>query len=86
MREAVRPVTNYAFDVLGFETLILGNAAGNCASRKFKEKAGAVFLRTEPTICVNPTFTEREVWELTKESWEACKPSAARAYGRVRND
>ncbi len=70
MTEAVKPVMDYAFDVLGFEILVLGNAIGNSASRRFKEKIGAVFLRTEPAIFVNPAYTEREVWELTKEQWK----------------
>ena len=71
MTEAVKPITDYAFDVLGFEKLILANAVGNSASRQLKEKTGAVFLRTEPAIYVNPKYTAREVWELTKERWKA---------------
>jgi len=60
MTEAVKPVTDYAFDVLGFEKLILANALGNAASRRIKERMGAVLLRTEPAIYVNPTYIERE--------------------------
>jgi RimJ/RimL family protein N-acetyltransferase len=71
MTEAVKPVTDYAFNVLGFEKLVLGNAVGNTASRRIKERMGAVFLRTEPAIYVDPSYTEREVWELTKECWKA---------------
>ncbi len=70
MTEAVKPVVDYAFDVLGFETLVLRNAVGNSASRRIKEKNGAVFLKTEPAIFVNPAYTEREIWELTKEQWK----------------
>jgi RimJ/RimL family protein N-acetyltransferase len=70
MTEAVKPVTDYAFDVLGFETLVLANAVGNRASRRIKEKMGAVFVRTEPAIYVNASYTEREVWELTRECWK----------------
>lgn len=77
MTEAVKPVTDYAFDVLGFEKLVLANAVGNPASRRIKEKTGAVFLRIEPAIYVNPSYTEREVWELTKECWKAFKTSRA---------
>jgi len=76
MTEAVKPVMDYAFDVLGFEKLVLANAVGNPASRRFKDKSGAVFLRTEPAIYVNPRYTEREVWELTKDSWKAFKNSS----------
>jgi len=78
MTEAVQRVTDYAFEVLGFEKLVLANAVGNPASRRMKEKAGAVFLRTEPAIYVNPGYTDREVWELTKERWQAFKTAASR--------
>jgi RimJ/RimL family protein N-acetyltransferase len=71
MTEAVKPVTDYAFNVLGFEKLVLANAVGNPASRRMKERIGAVFLRTEPAIYVNPRYTQREVWELTKGRWKA---------------
>jgi len=75
MTEAEKPVMDYAFDVLGFEKLVLANAVGNPASRRIKEKIGAIFLRTEPAIYVNPSYTEREVWEFTKGSWKAFKTS-----------
>ena len=73
MTEAVVPVTNYAFDVLGFERLIFANAVGNVGSRRIKEKTGARFLRTEPAQLVNPEYSEREIWELTKEEWIASR-------------
>jgi RimJ/RimL family protein N-acetyltransferase len=76
MTEAVKPVTDYAFDVLGFEKLVLANAVGNSASRRIKENIGAVFVRTEPGIYVNPSYTQREVWELNKRCWKAFKTSA----------
>ena len=79
MTEAVKPVTDYAFDVLGFEKLVLANALGNPASQRIKEKMGAVFVRTEPAIYVNQRYKEREVWELTKESWKAFNTSAPTA-------
>src|SRR5215469_11532165 len=44
--EAAKTVTDYAFDVLGFERLVLANVAGNPASRRIKEKIGAICLRT----------------------------------------
>jgi RimJ/RimL family protein N-acetyltransferase len=69
MTEAVTPITEYAFNELGFEKLIFSNALGNTRSRRVKEKAGARFLRTEPAKFVNPAYVEREVWELTKEDW-----------------
>jgi RimJ/RimL family protein N-acetyltransferase len=71
MTEAASAVTDYAFENLGFETLILSNALGNYRSRRIKEKAGAVLLRTEPAAFVSPAYTHREVWELTKETWQS---------------
>jgi len=70
MTEAANAVTYYAFDELGFDKLILTNALGNTRSRRIKEKAGAVFLRTEPFNFVNPDYKLHEVWELTKERWK----------------
>jgi RimJ/RimL family protein N-acetyltransferase len=70
MTEATNAVTDYAFNVLCFETLILSNALGNNRSRRIKEKAGAVLLRTEPAQFNDPIHTQREVWELTKSAWE----------------
>jgi RimJ/RimL family protein N-acetyltransferase len=69
MTEAVTPVMNYAFDVLGFEKLIFANAAGNNRSRRIKEKTGARLIRLEPAEFVNPDYNQREVWELTKQEW-----------------
>lgn len=69
MTEAVTPVMNYAFDVLGFEKLTFANAAGNNRSRRIKEKTGARLIRLEPAEFVNPAYKQREVWELTKQEW-----------------
>ena len=69
MTEAVKPLIEYAFMVLGFEKLVFANAAGNTRSRRVKEKTGARFLRTEPATFVNPAYCEREVWELTRDAW-----------------
>ncbi|MBP9791646.1 MAG: GNAT family N-acetyltransferase [Rickettsiales bacterium] len=73
MTEAVKPVTNYAFDVLGFEKLIFANALGNNRSRRIKEKTGARLIRLEPAKYVSPDYTQREVWELKKEEWYKLK-------------
>lgn len=71
MTEATDAVTDYAFNTLGFEVLTLTNALGNIRSRRIKEKAGAVLIRTEPALFVNPEYTQHEVWELTREAWRA---------------
>lgn len=67
MTEAVVPVNDYAFDELGFERLIFSNALGNLASRKIKGKTGAQLIKTEPAKFVDPKYTEREIWGLTKQ-------------------
>lgn len=69
MSEAVKPVTDYAFNELGFEKLILSNAKGNEASRKIKEKFGATYIGEGEAQFVNPKFTKTDLWELTKENW-----------------
>ena len=69
MTEAVEPVTDYAFNELGFEKLYFANAVGNLASRRVKEKSGANFIETRAANFVSPNFTQTELWELTKENW-----------------
>ena len=73
MTEAVSPIMDYAFDVLGFERLFFSNAVGNKRSRRVKEKTGARFLRIEPGKFVNASYTEREIWELTRDQWREFK-------------
>lgn len=70
MTEAVTPITTYAFNQLGFEKLYFSNAKGNIKSRRIKEKTGAKFLKTIPSKLVDPTYTESEIWELSKLDWE----------------
>jgi RimJ/RimL family protein N-acetyltransferase len=73
MTEAVEPVMDYAFDHLGFERLVFTNAVGNTRSGRVKQKTGARLLYTEPATFVDPAFTEHEVYELTKQDWQAFK-------------
>ena len=68
MTEAVAPVTNYAFNDLGFQKLYFTNAVGNLASRRVKEKSGATYIETRPAKFVSPEFTHTELWELTKQN------------------
>lgn len=77
MTEAVAPVLEYAFMVLDFKTLLFSNAVGNTRSRRVKEKTGAVLLWVQPADYVSPEYTEREVWELTKEQWLASEVKTA---------
>jgi len=69
MTEAVEPVTDYAFNSLGFEKLVFGNAVGNRRSSRIKEKSGAQLVRREPARYVDPTLVEREIFELSKDAW-----------------
>ena len=47
MTEAAERVTAYAFEVLGWPRLLLGNAKDNVGSRRVKEKQGAVLRRRD---------------------------------------
>ncbi len=69
MTEAIVAVTDCAFKELNFEKLIFGNAVGNQASRRVKEKTAARFIGTQKAIFVDPAHSELEMWELTKEDW-----------------
>lgn len=76
MTEAVIPVTDLAFDTLGFDKLILSNAVGNHRSARVKEKCGARKIGEKASTFVDPTLTASELWELTKEGWRAHKALA----------
>lgn len=69
MTEAVTPITDYAFSELGFDELIFENAVGNLRSRRVKEKMGAQLLSTTESSYVDPSFSESELWRLTKQAW-----------------
>ena len=69
MTEAVEPITEYAFNHLGFDELILSNAIGNLKSRRIKEKAGAEMIGIRKASFVDPSLTEAETWVLTKKKW-----------------
>ena len=75
MTEAVTPITDYAFDALGFEELIFENATANRRSRRVKEKMGAELLQTRTASYVDPTFGESELWRLTKLAWQTFRAS-----------
>lgn len=69
MTEAVKPIMDYAFDVLGFEKMTLSNAVGNIRSRRVKEKTGAKLIGTKESKFVSSNYSESEIWEITKENW-----------------
>ena len=76
MTEAVHPIMDYAFDVLGFEELLFSNAVGNIGSRRVKQKTGAKFLRTIQTKHVDPDVNESEIWSLSKAEWKKSKTTS----------
>ena len=73
MTEALEPVTEYAFESLGFEKLIFANAAGNIRSARIKEKSGARPIGIVPGRYVDPSLREREMYELTRADWQKAK-------------
>lgn len=73
MTEALEPVTKYAFESLGFETRIFANAAGNARSARIKEKSGARLIGRVAGEYVDPSLTEREIFELTRADWQKAK-------------
>jgi len=77
MTEATIPVTDYAFEALGFESLVFANAVGNKRSERIKEKSGARLVRVEPAEYVDPELKEKAVYELSKESWLNLKQEKA---------
>jgi RimJ/RimL family protein N-acetyltransferase len=77
MEEAANAVNEYAFMTLGFEKLYFDNALGNIASRRIKEKTGATLIRVDEAKFVDPSLTQLERWELTKESWQEYRSRVA---------
>ncbi len=78
MSEAVASVNDFAFDTLGMKKLIVKNAKNNTASRRVKEKTGAVYLHDEELKHNN--CATAEVWEITPESWRRVKASPSHSY------
>jgi [ribosomal protein S5]-alanine N-acetyltransferase len=68
--EAVEVVTDYWFDVLGFDVLGASKAVGNTASRRISEKTGMRLVATEVRDYVSGRLTG-EIWEITAEEWRA---------------
>lgn len=73
--EAATAVNDYWFDVMGRKTLQMENALGNIASRRIKEKTGAVFMGTKPSEHVDPALHTSEMWLLSKDDWKAFRTS-----------
>jgi RimJ/RimL family protein N-acetyltransferase len=75
MTEAVIPVTDFAFDSLGFDQLIFTNAVSNRRSHAIKARTGATLIGTGPGKFVDPDEREHEVWRLTRADWRAWRES-----------
>ncbi len=72
MTEAVHAVNDFIFNVLELKKITVFNASSNKASRRVKEKTGAIFVGTQKDAH-HSGDTETEIWEMTKESWIAAK-------------
>ena len=71
MKEATTALHNHAFEVLGFDKLMIMNAGDNTASRKLREKTGAVLKAVRPADHYLGGSMTQEVWELTSGNWYA---------------
>jgi ribosomal-protein-alanine N-acetyltransferase len=72
MSEAIEPVTDFWFNTLCFPRLRAPKAAANLASRKISEKEGMRLVALRERNYVSGRLPE-EVWELTREEWNARK-------------
>jgi RimJ/RimL family protein N-acetyltransferase len=70
MSEAVEPVTDYWFDVLGRLLLRIPKAADNVASRRISEKQGMRRIATIEKDYVGGRMPS-DLWEITAEEWRA---------------
>lgn len=73
MSEALQVVNDYWFDVLGKTSLLMRNAESNYASNRLKEKTGARLVKTIPSDYLDTSCTHSQLWEMTKEEWQAYK-------------
>ena len=76
MTEAAEAVTDYWFEVLGFQTLRVPKAIANTASRRISEKHGMRVVETVERDYVSGRFPA-EIWEITADEWRARRRSAA---------
>ena len=70
MSEACEAVTEFWFNTLGRQRLIVAKATGNVASRRVSEKQGARLVAIEERNFVSGRLPA-EIWELTREAWNA---------------
>jgi RimJ/RimL family protein N-acetyltransferase len=82
MSEAVQPVLGFAFGDLGFDRLVFTNAVGNERSRRIKENTGARLIDVRPAKFVDRSYSDHEIWELTKNEWTLRETSVVLANDR----
>jgi len=70
MAEACDAVTGFWFGELGKDRLRVSKAAANAASRRVSERQGARLIAIEERDYVSGRLAA-EVWELTREEWNA---------------
>jgi RimJ/RimL family protein N-acetyltransferase len=70
--EAVLAVNDYAFNKAGFEKLTISNAKANIGSSRIKQKTGMRRVGEKMTDFISGRLPS-EIWEITKEEWEAWK-------------
>ena len=68
MTEAISAVNDFVFDELKIDSFTVMNAFSNVASRRVKEKTGAIYVGLQDSPHHNGD-KQSEVWEVTKESW-----------------
>jgi [ribosomal protein S5]-alanine N-acetyltransferase len=68
MTEAVAAVNDFAFNTLGIESFHVCNAATNAASRRVKQKTGAVFVG-HIELLHHDGQSKTEKWKVTREAW-----------------
>jgi RimJ/RimL family protein N-acetyltransferase len=69
MTEAVAAVNDFAFKVIGMESMRLGNALPNIGSRRLKEKSGAVLIEVDPDVEFVGGIYPEEIWNLSADEW-----------------
>ena len=74
MTEAVEAFQDYLFFDLKVPRIFVGNAVNNTASRRIKEKTGAVLV-DHHQLLHHSGVSDCERWEITRESWKKHRKS-----------
>ncbi len=72
MSEAISAIDDFSLEAMDIDKIIVKNAKSNLASRRVKEKTGAILLREQPANHRSGEAIE-EVWEITRHSWKEAK-------------